>query len=205
MAIKEWIKITAEAAKAALKMTAKDLQEMSGAELSSLDNKQLKGALRTIQKATSQRKRRLEKAGVHSKALEGFLERGLIKTDLKSQAAMRAELKRGIAFLNSKTSLVTGARRDVAQSRADLGLSPDADTDTVKRGWDLFHKIQEEYGSTIVNQQAGKYKTQQKYVGKAIEQGQTDEEILQHFQEVYESFQEKEAAELADIENGFAM
>ena len=204
MAIKEWIKITAEAAKAALKMTAKDLQEMSGAELSSLDNKQLKGALRTIQKATSQRKRRLEKAGVHSKALESFLERGLIKTDLKSQAAMRAELKRGIAFLNSKTSLVTGARRDVRQSRADLGLSADADTDTVKRGWELFHKIQSAYGSTIVNQQAGKYKTQQKYVGKAIEAGKTDEEILQHFQEVYESFQEKEAAELADIENGFA-
>lgn len=204
MAIKEWVKVAADAARKALGMTAKDLQNMTGAELSSLDNKQLKGALRTIQKATSQRKRRLEKAGVHSKALEGFLERGLIKTDLKSQAAMRAELKRGIAFLNAKTSGVRGARKDVAQSRADLGLSPDADTETVNRGWSLFHKIQEEYGSTIVNQQAGKYKTQQKYVGKAIEEGQTDEEILQHFQEVYESFQNKEAEELAAIENGFA-
>ena len=112
MALKETVKAVAKAAKAvaqtaeearkALGYTAKELQNISAADFNKLTNAQLKGALRTMQKATSQRKRRLEKSGVFSDALQGFEERGGIKTNLNNRVAMQAELKRAIQFMNAK-------------------------------------------------------------------------------------------------------
>ena len=188
MALKTIAKVTAEAAKKALGLTASELQNISAEAFSKLTNVQLKGALRTMQKATSQRKRRLEKSGFFSDALQGFESRGGIKTNLKTRVAMQAELKRAIQFMNAKTSTITGAKTSEMQAREAIGLPPSASTETVKNTWDMFHRLQEEYPSFLSNEVMNKvrYRNVQDAIGKAYQHGATQEEISATVHKMYE-------------------
>ena len=198
MAVKEVVKAVAKAVKAvaqtaeearkALGYTAKELQNISAADFNKLTNAQLKGALRTMQKATSQRKRRLEKSGVFSDALQGFEERGGIKTNLNNRVAMQAELKRAIQFMNAKTSTIQGARASELQSREALGLQADTDKETVRDTWDMFHRLQEEYPQYLSKEtmKGQRYRNLQSAIGKASQRGATQEEISKTIKEMYE-------------------
>lgn len=204
MAAKELIKLTAEAARKAAGFTAKELQELSAAQFSKLTNAQLKGALRTMQKATSQRKRRLEKAGVYSDALRGFNERGGIKTDLKGRVAMQAELKRAIQFMQSKTSTITGARESEAQARQDIGLPASAGTDTVADTWNMFHRLQEQYPGYLNKEMMNKrrYKNVQDAIGKAYNAGMSEEDIRDKVRGMYEAAERGNSREVSRIIRG---
>ena len=186
--VKALAKITAEAAKKALEMTAKDIAEMSADAFNKMTNAQLKGALRTMQKATSQRKRRLEKAGVFSEALQGFNERGGIKTDLKNRVAMQAELKRAINFMNAKTSTVRGATQANKQVRQAIGLDPSTPNSEVGDAWKMFHQLQEEYPNFLNNKAVGtlRYRNIQSAIGKASQRGATQEQISKTIRNMYE-------------------
>ena len=179
---------TAEEARKALGYTAKELQNISAADFNKLTNAQLKGALRTMQKATSQRKRRLEKSGVFSDALQGFEERGGIKTNLNNRVAMQAELKRAIQFMNAKTSTIQGARASELQAREALGLQADTDKETVRDTWDMFHRLQEEYPQYLSKEtmKGQRYRNLQSAIGKASQRGATQEEISKTIKEMYE-------------------
>ena len=198
MAVKEVVKAVAKAAKAvaqtaeearkALGYTAKELQNISAADFNKLTNAQLKGALRTMQKATSQRKRRLEKSGVFSDALQGFEERGGIKTNLNNRVAMQAELKRAIQFMNAKTSTIQGARASELQAREDIGLPKDADKEIVKESWDIFHRLQEEHPHYLSKEvmKGQRYRNVQDAIGKASRAGMSQEEISKTIHKMYE-------------------
>ncbi len=179
---------TAEEARKALGYTAKELQNISAADFNKLTNAQLKGALRTMQKATSQRKRRLEKSGVFSDALQGFKERGGIKTNLNNRVAMQAELKRAIQFMNAKTSTIQGARASELQAREDIGLPKDTDKEIVKESWDVFHRLQEEHPHYLSKEimKGQRYRNVQKAIGKASRAGMSQEEISKTLHKMYE-------------------
>ena len=177
---------TAEEARKALGYTAKELQNISAADFNKLTNVQLKGALRTMQKATSQRKRRLEKSGVFSDALQGFEERGGIKTNLNNRVAMQAELKRAIQFMNAKTSTIQGARASELQAREDIGLPADSEKEIVKESWRMFHKLQEEYPNFLAKEvmQHQRYSNVREAIGKASQKGATQEQISKMLHEM---------------------
>lgn len=179
---------TAEQARKALGYTAKELQNISAADFNKLTNAQLKGALRTMQKATSQRKRRLEKSGVFSDALQGFEERGGIKTNLNNRVAMQAELKRAIQFMNAKTSTIQGARASELQAREDIGLPKDTNKEIVKESWDIFHRLQEEHPHYLSKEvmKGQRYRNVQQAIGKASRAGMSQEEISKTLHKMYE-------------------
>lgn len=170
-------------------MTAGQLSKMTLEEFNSLTAAEVRQALAKVRRSVNQRERRLNTLDYSSPAREAMKKSG--GTHLKPASTNRnenlAELKRGIDFLNNKTSTVTGAKKHFAQVKKELGLSENATPEQVKEAYEAFHRAQEEYGGQLSAESgAEKYDALKRKIGQWSENGVSDEDIRKGIKEFYE-------------------
>ena len=187
-------------------MTAGEIAKMDLDQFNRLTAAEAKQALAIVRRSVNQRERRLEKGTDYSSpALEAMKKSGgaRLKPASSSRNENLSELKRGIDFLNNKTSTVKGSRAHFERTKKDLGLSENASAEDVKDAYDTFNKAKEEFGGMLSKESgAEKYDALKKRIGKWSEQGQSDEDIRAAIHEFYERAEADENASAADILRG---
>lgn len=187
-------------------MTAGQLANMSLEQFNKLTAEEAKQALAIVRRSVNQRIRRLDAGTDYSSpALEAMKHSGgeRLKAASSSRNENLSELKRGISFLNNKTSTVKGSRAHFAQTKKDLGLSDNASAEDVKEAYETFNKAKEEFGGMLSKESgAEKYEALKKKIGEWSEKGFSDEEIRAGIRTFYERAEANEAASAADILRG---
>lgn len=188
------------------KMTAKEITEMTMEQFNKLTAKEAADALKKVRKAVNQRERRFEKATGFSNKQPSQ------KTILLPQKGLTrnetlAEVKKGIKYLTSKRTTITGFRNIQKRVRSDLGLPASATNAEVTDIYRMFHKLQEEF-PTILTEAAGgiTYAQNKKRIGRMIRNGLSEEEIRNELEQIYmqnvqndESIAESVANEFSNI------
>ena len=187
-------------------MTAGQIANMSLEQFNKLTAAEAKQALAIVRRSVNQRIRRLNAGTDYSSpALEAMKRSGgeRLKPASSSRSSNLSELKRGIDFLNNKTSTVKGSRAHFAQTKKDLGLSDKATAQNVKDAYETFNRAKEEFGGMLSKESgAEKYNALKQKIGEWSERGAEDEDIRAAIHTFYERAEANEAASAADILRG---
>lgn len=188
-------------------MTAGEIATMSLEQFNSLTASEAKEALNKVRRSVNQRIRRLDAAIDYTSPARQQLKRsGGGDEHLKPSSSNRnenlSELKRGMDFLNSKTSTVTGAKAHFKKSKDYLGLSDDATKEDIRDAYETFEKIQEEFGG-LLSKEAGleKYDVIKRALGSWHEQGVGIEELKSRLIDYYKKAENGEFDSYQDIIN----
>lgn len=172
-------------------MTAGEIASMSLEQFNRLTASEAKQALNKVRRAVNQRLRRLDAAIDYTSPARQQLKRSgggseRLRAASASRNANLSELKRGMDFLNSKTSTVTGARAHFNKAKEYLGLSDNATKEDIREAYEEFEKIQEEFGG-LLNKEAGleKYDVIKRALGSWHEQGVNIEVLKQRLKDYY--------------------
>ena len=104
----------------------KQYMDLSAREVASMTEKEMRAAVRSMQKVVGARMSRLTKGGYQSQAARYMEERGKISTKGKDLNQLRAEFKRAKTFLQARTSTVTGVKKvmtEYTKGLQDAGIS----------------------------------------------------------------------------------
>lgn len=188
-------------------MTAGEIATMSLEQFNSLTASEAKEALNKVRRSVNQRIRRLDAAIDYTSPARQQLKRsGGGDEHLKPASSNRnenlSELKRGMDFLNSKTSTVTGAKTHFKKSKDYLGLSDDATKEDIRDAYETFEKIQEDFGG-LLSKEAGleKYDVIKRALGSWHEQGVGIEELKRRLIDYYKKAESGEFDSYQDIIN----
>lgn len=188
------------------KMTAAQLADMTAQQFNSLTASEASKALQILRRSVNQKIRRVEKSGEPSPALEGLKRSGgrLKAGSGLSRNETLTELKRGMDFIKSKTSTVTGARKVKQKALEDLGLRKDTTAAEATDAYNMFNKLKEEF-PTLLNKATGgeSYQSYKKRVGQMIQRGDDIDTIRNELQMIYEEESARQAAEAASLEQQF--
>lgn len=104
----------------------KKYMDMTAQEVSKMTEKEMRAAVRSMQKVVGARMSRLEKGDYQSQAARYMAERGGISTKGKDLNQLRAEFKQARNFLQARTSTVTGVKKvmaEYAKGLQDAGIN----------------------------------------------------------------------------------
>lgn len=104
----------------------KQYMDLSANEVAKMTEKEMRAAVRSMQKVVGARMSRLSKGGYQSQAARYMEERGKISTKGKDLNQLRAEFKRAKTFLQARTSTVTGVKKvmtEYTKGLQDAGIN----------------------------------------------------------------------------------
>lgn len=192
-------------------MTVTELIKGGMQTFNELTGKELQRALKAVQKSVYQRVSRLKKSGVDSPATRGLEKSGgFISARKGSEAQMKSELQRGLQFLQSKTSTITGAREYRREHHEymvrELKLPPDTPEDNITRAIELYEQIKEEFNAEILNQiYDAKYRQVGEDIITSLVENPSEENIKSirdKMEKAYKNFIEKNETEVNRIRSG---
>lgn len=123
---------------------------------------------------------------------------------------MKSELQRGLQFLQSKTSTITGAREYRREHHEymvrELKLPPDTPEDNITRAIELYEQIKEEFNAEILNQiYDAKYRQAGEDIITSLVENPSEENvksIRDKMEKAYKNFIEKNESEVNRIRSG---
>lgn len=192
-------------------MTVTELIKGGMQTFNELTGKELQRALKAVQKSLYQRVSRLKKSGVDSPATRGLEKSGgFISARKGTEAQMKSELQRGLNFLQSKTSTITGAREYRREHHEymvrELNLPPDTPEDNITRAIELYEQIKEEFNAEILNQiYDAKYRQAGEDIITSLVENPSEENIKSirdKMEKAYKNFIEKNETEVNRIKSG---
>jgi len=179
----------------------KQYMSMSAREVASMTEKEMRAAVRSMQKVVGSRMSRLEKGGYQSRAARYMNERGKISTRGKDLNQLRAEFKQAKTFLQARTSTVTGVKRvmsEYAQGLQDAGISV-----TKGQAAQIFQAIDQIKASDPKAAGKGMKYALARAMAMDVEDGKTAEDYAMEFGEkLDEIYQEQAAAEQEFLSGG---
>ena len=179
----------------------KQYMDMTAKEVASMTEKEMRAAVRSMQKVVGARMLRLEKGCYQSQAARYMAERGKISTKGKDLNQLRAEFKRAKTFLQARTSTVTGVKRvmsEYAQGLQDAGISV-----TKGQAAQIFQAIDRIKASDPKAAGKGMKYALARAMAMDVEDGKTAEDYVMEFGEkLDEIYQEQAAAEQEFLSGG---
>lgn len=185
--------------------TAAQYAQMSLDEFNKMSLSDINTALKKITKAERQSVARVEKSGAYSPAVAGLEKSGgHIHTGYKDINKARAELQRGINFMNSSTRTIPGAKAHHAQSAAYAGLPSTISPEELGKLYKQRDKILEDFPGQADKVLNKHYRSIDQEIFEKLRDGESTDDILESLMQEYEELQEREFEELDYYEGEFS-
>ena len=171
-------------------MKLNDILNMNVDDVMKLTKEELQPIVTQIGKNVYQRKYRIEHDVTLGSSHATSMLRGNIKSGKNlSLNELRSEFTRGVNFLKSPTSLISGAKESNDKLKDTLGLPDDTPIDIIKKTWEILNEISESYPSVV----AGLTTTDLfDLIQKEVVKGNTNiYDIIQKIDDKYEEIQEE--------------
>lgn len=178
----------------------KQYMSMTAKEVASMTEKEMRAAVRSMQKVVGSRMSRLEKGGYQSQAARYMAERGKISTKGKDLNQLRAEFKQAKMFLQARTSTVTGVKRvmsEYAQGLQDAGISV-----TKGQAAQIFQAIDKIKANDPKAAGKGMKYALARAMSMDVEDGKTAEDYVMEFGEKLDEIYQEQAAAEQDFLSG---
>ena len=168
--------------------------------MASMTEKEMRAAVRSMQKVVGSRMSRLEKGGYQSQAARYMAERGKISTKGKDLNQLRAEFKQAKTFLQARTSTVTGVKKvmsEYAQGLQDAGISV-----TKGQAAQIFQAIDKIKANDPKAAGKGMKYALARAMAMDVEDGKTAEDYVMEFGEKLDEIYQEQAAAEQDFLSG---
>ena len=178
----------------------KQYMSMTAKEVASMTEKEMRAAVRSMQKVVGARMSRLEKGGYQSQAARYMEERGKISTKGKDLNQLRAEFKKARTFLQARTSTVTGVKKvmgEYAKGLQDAGISV-----TKGQAAQIFQAIDKIKANDPKAVGKGMKYALARTMAMDVEAGKTAEDYVMEFGEKLDEIYQEQAAAEQDFLSG---
>lgn len=187
----------------------KDYINMSPSELMKKDKKELAKIVTIMDSAANKRLKRLRKAGFDdTQAIQAH--RGMFsnldKFSVKgaSIGQLRKQFISVRSFLGSKTSTVAGSRKVEKELKKRLGIKGELTKEKKSKLWRAYNRFTEQYGGDPSTKQKMYDSTQiQQSIINMIDNGESDEDILNNLDEYMREQYEQQTEEEQQTEFNF--
>lgn len=163
------------------RLTLQEAMNLSIDEIDSMSASELRRAIAPIRDAINKRMKRLEKASLPSPALAGINKTGgrIYVGKEMSEADLKRELERGMAFIGYKTSTVSGTKQYISARNKGKVKYESMNASQIGKYWDVVHKLKQS-GSQLDPEY---YNEAQDLIRQAVMSDDPEEEMMMRLPE----------------------